>query len=108
MKIPNPSPVIIPPTQEESYPDLWIRQIFAYAPNLEGHTQLRIDVLPYNYEEKKLLGDEFMETLSLDLWEALQNIPEVQNIFFQIIQSLPVIRDYVNKTGRYAPVVENN
>ena len=105
MNIPNPHAVVIPPVEEKTYPDSWVYNLNVHCPTTTSGA-IKIELLPYNYTTKELLGNGAPETLSLNLWEAMPELPELQQIFGMIIYSIPVLRDYVNKTGRFTPVVE--
>ena len=88
MPIPNPNPLVIPPTEAKSYPDLWIYGISVHAPAIATGS-IRIETLPANMATGEIASGDYMQPLQTDkLWQAAAEVPEVAAAMGAIIAAV--------------------
>ena len=102
MPLQNPNPIIIPTTAEKSFPHLWLYNINIHAPSINTG-RISIETLPYNSDNLEIGAGDMMIPISTDqLWEAVNEVPEVAQAMAAIFAAVEPLRDWTNKTGIYS------
>lgn len=93
MPIPNPTPLIIPPTPGEEYDSLWLHNIMINAPTINSG-KIGIETLPYDPTNQKLADISFLTSITTDnLWGAVNEVPEVASAMNAIFMAVdPLIK----------------
>jgi hypothetical protein len=88
VEILNPDPVIIPPTEEKTYPNLYCREFYVYPPNAEGKQVLNTISRPYNKSlgEMYPFDDKDYQFVIEDVFAEAERVP----LFKQILGGLLV------------------
>lgn len=95
MPITNETPVIIPSTQEKSFPHQWIYNLSCHCPSI-SQGGISIELIPYNADTSEFGPSSAMEVVTTDfLWEAINEVPEVAEAFTAVIDSVEPLRAWV-------------
>lgn len=106
MALKNDTPIVIPAMSEKSFPDIWLYNISIMAPGLDSG-RITIETLPYNSETQEIGNGSMMVPIHTDqLWDAVNEVPEVAQAMGAIFAAVGPLRDWVNKMGVYAPIAE--
>ena len=91
------NPVTEPAIPEKTYPDNWIYQLSIRAPSTD-HATATFELIPYNYTTKELHpnGGSYIETLFCeDLFEAIDEVPEVATAYNSIIACIEPLKAWL-------------
>jgi hypothetical protein len=104
MPLENPNPIVVPQTPEKAFPHLWIYNIIIHAPSTTtGH--ITIETLPYNGDEQIIGEGRFVETIhTSDLWEAVNEVPEVAAAMQAIIDAVIPLKNWIDAQNQ-PPVI---
>jgi hypothetical protein len=95
MPITNETPVIIPSTQEKSFPHQWIYNLSCNCPSISQGT-ISIELIPYNADTSEFGPSSGLEVVTThSLWEAISEVPEVAAAFSAVIDSVEPLRAWV-------------
>ena len=96
MTLTNPTPVVIPPQPEQTFPHLWLSDIVVSAPSTsEGMIYIR--TLPYNQGTQTIGSNNDQVILQThQLWRAVNEVPEVAAAMFAIFQAIDPLRAWLN------------
>lgn len=114
MAIPRKTPFTTPPTPEETFNSVWIRNINIHCPqiNAEDNTDgsIMIDLVPYNSSEGSesiYVGSdtEAVETLAVptppespkSFWDAVNEVPEVGVAMNAIVAAVAPLRTWIEE-----------
>lgn len=87
MLIPNQTPLVVPASEEKTFPHLWIRNLNILA-NSNTHGVMQFSLSPYNSQTKEI-HDSISKTIRVDdLWKAVNEVPEVAAAFGAIINAV--------------------
>ena len=104
MTITNPTPIIIPPTPEQEFTDLWLYNIIIHAPSVDSGL-IRIETLPYNADNQHIASGDYMVPIVTDqLWNAVNEVPEVAAAMNAIFAAIEPLRAWID--AQQAPVEE--
>jgi hypothetical protein len=104
MPLPNPNPVIIPPTPEQDFTDLWLYNIIIHAPSVDSGL-IRIETLPYNADNQHIASGNYMVPIVTDqLWNAVNEVPEVEAAMNAIFAAIEPLRAWID--AQQTPVEE--
>lgn len=105
MPLPNPNPVIIPPTPEQDFADLWLYNIIIHAPSIDSGL-IRIETLPYNGDTQEIASGQYMVPITTDqLWKAVNEVPEVETAMNAIFAAIEPLRNWIDAQHQ-EPVIE--
>jgi hypothetical protein len=106
MPLENPNPIVVPQTPEKAFPHLWIYNIIVHAPSTTtGH--ITIETLPYNGDEQIIGEGRFVETIhTSDLWEAVNEVPEVAMAMGAIFNAIEPLRIW--KLAKEQEIIDQN
>lgn len=97
MPIPNPNPLVIPPTPEQDYPDLWLYNIGVHAPSTTTG-RICIETLPYNSTTQEIGAGQYMVPIQTDqLWKAVAEVPEVAAAMSAIFAAIEPLREWITQ-----------
>jgi hypothetical protein len=72
----NEHPVIIPATEEKSFPHLWLKNIHINSDSV-NRGMIMISASPYNSSTQEI-GEGIVKNIHImDLWKAVNEVPEV-------------------------------
>ena len=95
MPIPHPNPLVIPPTEARSFPDLWIYGISVHAPAIATGS-IRIETLPANMATGEIASGDNMVPIQTDrLWAAAAEVPEVAAAMGAIFAAVGPLREWI-------------
>lgn len=93
--ITNDNPVTIPAVAEKTFDEQWVYNLIVHAPT-PTTGRVAIELLPYNEETKEIGPSQFMQSFSTDkLWEAVEEVPEMQAAFAAIIAAVPAMKAWL-------------
>lgn len=96
MTLTNPTPVVIPPQPEQTFPHLWLSDIVVSAPSTSGG-MIYIRTLPYNQDNQVIGNDDHQVILQThQLWRAVNEVPEVAQAMGAIFQAVEPLRVWLN------------
>jgi hypothetical protein len=100
MPLPNPNPVVIPPTPEQDFTDLWLYNIIIHAPSIDSGL-IRIETLPYNGDTQEIAGGQYMVPITTDqLWNAVNEVPEVAAAMNAIFAAVEPLRKWIEERNK--------
>lgn len=95
MPLPLPNQVVIPSTQEKVYDTAWIYNLSVHAPS-NNAGRITIEVLPYNQQTQEIAPGSYVQTIHTDkLFQAMAEVPEVQQAFGAILNAIEPLRTWV-------------
>ena len=103
MKIVNETPVIIPPVEEKTFPDLWIYSINIIAPTTTSG-RVQIDLLPYSSDRQEIYPGNHQILSTDDLWSAINEVPEVAQAMGAIFLAIDPLKQWLK--NRENPIIE--
>ena len=96
MVINNETPVIVPPSEPKVYPHLWIKKLDISAPTPQTG-RLYAELVPFNAETQEIGPIEYSQIIRIEnLWQAVQEIPEVAYAFQAILSCVEPIKAWNN------------
>ncbi len=99
MKIINETPVVIPPIEEKTFPDLWIYSINIIAPTIDSG-RVQIELLPYNYDNKEIFPGNHQVISTDDLWAAANEVPEIAQAMGAIFMAIEPLRTWIDSKNK--------
>ena len=108
MTLNNPNPVTEPAIEEKTFPHLWLYNILVHAPSVESG-RIKIETLPYNSDTKEIGSGKNKVTIETnDLWQAVSEVPEVEQAMQSIFQAIEPLRTWIEeKQAAEQELVEN-
>lgn len=95
MNIQAPEPIVIPPTPEKVYPNLWIYSLSIIAPTTDSG-RIQAEFLPFNYANEEIGPSDGKIAISTDkLWQAIQEVPEVAQAFTAIMNCASPLMNWI-------------
>ena len=96
LTIPNPNPVVTEPVPVKEYPHLWLYNINIHVPSITTG-RISVETLPYNSDTGEIGSGANMVTIQTsDLWDAVQEVPEVQAAMQSIFAALEPLRSWIS------------
>ncbi len=97
MAIPRNEPYVTPPEPEKTYDSIWLSNINIKTTQTEGN--LSIKCLPYDSNTQELNmglegGAEYIHITNL--WEAIDEVPEVKDAMDAITAAIVPLREWIN------------
>jgi hypothetical protein len=90
MPISNTEPVIVPQTEQKTFPHIWIKDIQISAPSSsEGYAIFQL--CPYNAETQEIL-DQSKTIFIEDLWGKINESPQFQQAMGAIFAAVETIK----------------
>lgn len=96
MAIPNTQPVVIPASEEKTFPHLWIKRISINSPN-SSEGQLAISTVPYNADTGEIADVEPTVIRSNELWAVINNVPEAAQAMGAIFNAVPYLTAWLEE-----------
>lgn len=104
MPLQNTETLVIPATEEKTYPHLWLYNTIIHAPSTSGG-RILIETLPYNSDKKEIGSGANMVPIATDkLWQAVEEVPEVKTAMNAIFAAVEPLRAWI--AAQNQPVVE--
>ena len=86
--IDNPTPVIVPPSAAQTYPQLWTYALNVMLPSTDSG-RIRMELLPYNEADGKIAENIPATVLETDqFWLAHAEVPELKTAMDAILAAV--------------------
>ena len=90
-------PFVTPSVTEKTFEDQWIYNLSVMVPTTNSG-RISIELLPYNSQTREICLGSGMEIVTTDnLWDAVQDVPEVQAAMSIILSAVPALRSWVHQ-----------
>lgn len=87
MTLNNQQPIVIPATEEKTFPHLWLKNIHIHSDSLTKG-MIMISASPYNSSTKEI-GDGVVKNIHvMNLWKAVDEVPEVALAMNAILEAI--------------------
>jgi hypothetical protein len=96
MAIPNPSPVVIPPSDEQTFPHVWLKLVQIHAPSNTSPGSFRIEYCPYNSDTGQGLWNDVQVLSSDNLFGMIGDTQIAANAMTAIFSAFPHIKTWVD------------
>ncbi len=104
MPLQNTETLVVPATEEKTYPHLWLYNTIIHAPSIYSG-RILIETLPYNSNTKEIGSGANMVPIATDkLWQAIDEVPEVKAAMDAIFAAVEPLRAWI--TAQNQPPVE--
>lgn len=91
MLIENTTPIVIPASEEKTFPNFWVSRIIMDTPSLD-QGKVFIELKPYNAVTKEILDKT--ERISInDFWAKSAQIPEIPLAIEAILAAVNAIKN---------------
>lgn len=108
MPLQNTEPLVIPATEEKTYPHLWLYNTIIHAPSVNNGS-IVIETLPYNGDSQEIgSGANMVPIHTNKLWEAIEEVPEVKTAMNAIFAAIEPLRAWIageNQPTATEPVI---
>lgn len=95
-------PFVTPSVTEKTFEDQWIYNLSVMVPTTNSG-RISIELLPYNSQTREICLGSGMEIVTTDnLWDAVQDVPEVQAAMSIILSAVPALRSWVHQRNLVA------
>lgn len=87
--------ITIPAVEEKQFNEQWVYNLIVHAPSLTSG-RVSVELLPYNSQTKEIGTAEYMQSFTTnELWEAIEEVPEMATAFQAIIAAVPAMREWL-------------
>jgi hypothetical protein len=91
MLIENTNPIVIPASEEKTFPNFWVSKIIMDTPSRE-EGKVYIELNPYNAETKEILN-QTERVFIQDFWSKSEEVPEISIAMQAILTAVNAIKN---------------